>query len=103
MGSASNLIIINDGENYGPQDELRQPDSDVDTEILSTPEFWANLDGESNPAPSNETAVEDLTRKGLDCIQHFEPCPTCPVPLEKDKQKAVGTTEDEDAHGKLRR
>lgn len=104
-GSTSNPIIIDNNQNYGSEDEFRQHDSDADTEILGTPEFWAILDGEGNHVLSNETAVTDsssrLPCKCFNCIQPFELSSTNRLPFEEDEQGAVGTTEGEVAHGEL--
>ncbi|KAJ5819462.1 taurine dioxygenase family protein [Penicillium riverlandense] len=101
-GSTSNPIIIDNSEKYGAEDEFGPHDSDADTEILSTPEFWAILDGESNHVLSNKAAVTDsssrLPCKCFDCIQPFELSSTNRLPVEEDEQEAVGTTEGDVAH-----
>lgn len=101
MGSASNPIMIDDGENYVSQDELWQCDSDADTEVLSSPEFWANLNG--NHVPLSETALtdlsSDLTSSKLPC-KSFD-CSASPLQLRKEKQKAVEITKDGHALGEL--
>jgi len=69
--------------------------------LTLAPEFWANIDG--NPIPSNKAALmglaPDFTFAGLPC-KCFD-CSISRLPLEQDKQNAVETIEDGDAHGEL--
>jgi hypothetical protein len=60
LGSASNPIVINVDEGWCPS-EAGQPDSDANTDIMTTPEFWENLIEESYPNPANGGADVDLT------------------------------------------
>lgn len=60
LGSASNPIVINVDEGWC-HSEAGQPDSDADTEIMTTPEFWEKLIEESYPDPANGGADVDPT------------------------------------------
>lgn len=58
LGSASNPIIIDpsDGDGSDEHQALSHHESDADTEILSTPEFWANaaVEGAGSPSPQRD-------------------------------------------------
>jgi hypothetical protein len=52
LGSAFNPIVIDVDEDWC-HGEAGQRDSDADTEIMTTPEFWENLIEESYPNPAS--------------------------------------------------
>lgn len=58
LGSAFRPIVIDVDEGWC-HGEVGQPDSDADTEIMTTPEFWENLIDESYPDPANGGADVD--------------------------------------------
>lgn len=60
LDSASNPIVIRVDEDCG-YDEMEQPGSVADSEIMATPEFWENLIDGSFLVPADEGATVDLT------------------------------------------
>lgn len=58
LGSASNPIVIHVDENCGHY-ATALSGSDVETEIMATPEFWENLIDKSFREPTNEGAAID--------------------------------------------
>jgi hypothetical protein len=61
LGSASNPIVIYVDEEHCGHDKAEELDSDVDTEIMATPEFWENLTDECFPVPKDEGVVVGST------------------------------------------
>jgi hypothetical protein len=61
LGSASNPIVIYVDEEHCGHDKAEELDSDVDTEIMATPEFWENLTDECFPVPKDEGIVVGST------------------------------------------
>ena len=60
LGSAFNPIVIDVDEGWC-RGEAGEPDSDADTEIMTTPEFWDNLIEESYPDPASGGADVEPT------------------------------------------
>lgn len=60
LGSDSNAIVIHVDEDCG-RDKAEQLDSDADTEIMATSEFWENLMDECFPVPTDEGAAVGST------------------------------------------
>lgn len=59
LDSASNHIVIHVDEDCG-YDEVEQPGSVTDTEIMATSEFWENLIDGSFLVPADEGVTVDL-------------------------------------------